>query len=66
MTSGIERYSVVASMAQGLASTFPGVAGLTTTVLKDDKWPVWVTPRVTGDRETTSPNPGVHGYRRSR
>jgi hypothetical protein len=66
MTSGIERYSMVASIAQGLASTFPGVAGLATAVLQDDKWSVRVTPRVPGDRETSSPNPGVHGYRRSR
>ena len=46
MTSGIESYRVVASVTQSLTSTFPGVAGLATTVLKDDKRPVWVTPRV--------------------
>jgi hypothetical protein len=66
MPASIERYSVVASVAQGLARAFPGVTGLTTTVLQDDKWSVRVTPRVTGDRETSSPRPGVHGYRRSR
>jgi len=37
MTSGIKSYSVIASVTQDLASTFPGVAGLTTTVLKDHK-----------------------------
>jgi hypothetical protein len=63
MTAGIERYSVVAGLAEGLSSTFPGVAGLTTTVLKDDKRSVWVTPRIPGDRETSGPNPGVHRYR---
>jgi hypothetical protein len=66
MTSGIESYRAVASITQGLASTFPGVAGLTTAVLKDYKRPVWVTPRVSSDRETSSSDPGMHRCRRSR
>ena len=66
MPSGIERDSVVARVPQGLARPFPGVAGLTTAVLKDNKRPVWVTPRVPSDRQASRPAPGVHGDRRSR
>ena len=66
MTSGIESYGVVASVPQGLASPSPRVTGLTTAVLKDDKRPIWVTPGVPGDREASSPGPGVHRGRRSR
>ena len=51
MTSGIESYRVVASVPQGLASPFPGVAGLTAAMLQDHQRPVWVTPRVAGDCE---------------
>ena len=64
--AGIESYRVVTRVPQGLASPFPGVAGLTTAVLQDDKRPVWVTPDVPGDREASRPDPGVHGGRRSR
>ncbi len=66
MTSGIERYGVIASVPQGLTSPSPRVTGLTTAVLKDDKWLIWVTPGVPGDCETSSPGPGVHRGRRSR
>ena len=66
MTSGIESYRVVTGVPQGLTSPFPGMAGLTAAMLQDDKRPVWVTPRVSGDREASSPDPGVHGRRRSR
>ena len=66
MTSGIESYGVVASVPQGLAGPFPGMTGLTTAVLEDDKRPIWVTPGVPGDRKASCPDPGMHRGRRSR
>ena len=58
---GIKSDRVVARVPQGLAGAFPGVAGLTAAMLQDHQRPVWVTPRVAGNREASSPAPGVHG-----